>query len=173
MAEPFLLTERFELWQPQIGDLGGMIELIADEETRRYLGPMPVEPKGQFERLLRDAGGWSLYGYSTFLVRLKGEPAIIAKCGVFRSWRDLPGLNDVPEAGWIVRRDWWGKGLAGEAMRAVLAWFDEAHGRQRIGCMIEDGNVASERLAARLGFVEYGREEGEGGDRALVFYERQ
>jgi RimJ/RimL family protein N-acetyltransferase len=172
MASPLLCTERFELWQPQAGDLEGMSQLIADEETRRFLGPMSAAPKDQFERLLRDAGGWALYGYATFLVRLKDERQIIGKCGVFRSWRDKPGLNDGPEAGWIVRRDWWSKGVASEVMRAAMDWFDAAHGRQRIGCMIEEGNTASERLAASLGFVEYGREGIEGEERALVFYER-
>ena len=34
-----LTTERFELRPPAVGDLDGLIELIADEETRRFLGP--------------------------------------------------------------------------------------------------------------------------------------
>lgn len=172
ISTPLLVTERFELWRPQVGDLQGMIDLVADEETRRFLGAMPADAKGQFERLLRDAGGWSLYGYASFLVRPRGESRVIAKAGIFRSWRGLPGLDDVPEAGWIVHRDWWGKGVAGEVMRAALAWFDQAHGPQRIGCMIEQGNVASERLAAALGFVEYDRVVGDGDERGLVLYER-
>ena len=97
---------------------------------------------------------------------------IIGTCGVFRSYRGFAhGLDDVPEAGWIVHPDHWRQGYAGEAMRAVLPWFDETHGRQRIACMIETGNTASERLAAQLGFVEYARHE-EAEDKELVLYER-
>jgi RimJ/RimL family protein N-acetyltransferase len=153
-----LLTSRFELWRPAASDLAGLCRLLEDEETRRYLGPARAEPQAQFERLMRNAGSWALYGYGTFAVREKGEKDIIATGGVFHSWRgfgpDL-GMDDVPEAGWIVRPDWCGRGVASEMMEASLAWFDKTHGPRRIACMIEAGNVASERLAARLGFVRY------------------
>ena len=81
-------------------------------------------------------------------------------------------FDDVPEAGWIVHHDHWRQGIAGEAMRAILAWFDRVHGAQRIGCMIEAGNTASEKLAATLGFAEYDREAEEDG-RTLVLYQRE
>jgi len=80
-------------------------------------------------------------------------------------------LDDVAEAGWIVHQDHWGQGIAREAMEAALAWFDETHGRQRIACMIDDGHAVSDALAAKLGFVRYGRHQVEDGA-ALVLYER-
>lgn len=155
---PLLRTDRFDLWRPVAVDLPQLCALIDDEETRRYLGPARADPHAQFDRLMRNAGSWLLYGYGTFIVRPHGEEGIIATCGVFHSWRGFGaelGMDDVPEAGWIVRRDWWGKGVAGEVMAAVLHWFDATHGPRRIACMIEEGNVASRRLADRLGFVHY------------------
>ena len=75
---------------------------------------------------------------------------------MFHSWRGLdPSLDDQPEAGWIVRRDWWGRGVAGEVMSAVLRWFKDTHGAQRIVAMIEPDNTASKRVAATLGFRTY------------------
>ena len=56
-------------------------------------------------------------------------------------------------------------------MRAALAWFDDSHGEQRVACMIEEGHAASQKVAARLGFVEYDRHAPEDG-RPLVLYER-
>jgi RimJ/RimL family protein N-acetyltransferase len=168
---PLLRTERLELWQPLAGDVSGLIELIADAETRRFLGSAQADAAGQFPRLMRNAGSWALYGYGSFMVRLAGEEEIVASCGVFHSWRGFGrGLDDVPEAGWIVRRDHWGKGLAGEAMRAILAWFDAAHGPRRIAAMIGEGNLASERVAAALGFVAYDRHTFEG--EPVGLYER-
>ena len=172
MSEPLLRTTRFELWKPRASDLAGLVRLIAADETRRFLGPAEATPLSQFARLMRNAGGWSLYGYGVALVRPRGSDEIIGTCGVFHSWRGFgKGLDDTPEAGWIVREDWWGQGVAREAAEAMVAWFDAAHGPRRIACMIEEGNTASERLAARLGFVEYDREEKDG-ERALVLYER-
>jgi RimJ/RimL family protein N-acetyltransferase len=157
IARPLLTTARFALWQPRgAGDLDGLCRLIADEETRRYLGTVPPSRQGQWERLMRNAGSWTLYGYGTFYVRPPGSDEIVASMGVFHSWRGLePRMDDQPEAGWIVRRDWCGKGVAGEVMPAVLAWFEQAHGARRIVAMIERGNVGSQRVAARLGFAAY------------------
>jgi RimJ/RimL family protein N-acetyltransferase len=175
--EPVLVTPRCELWRPQRGDLAGLCRLISDEETRRFLGPSRQGEAAQFERLTRNAGCWALYGYGTFIVRPRGEDEVIASCGVFHSWRGYgadAGMDDVPEAGWIVRADRWGQGLAGEIMTPALDWFDRTHGRQRIACMIEPGNTASEKLAARLGFVPCGvhRIEEEGEPVAINLFER-
>ena len=91
---------------------------------------------------------------------------------MFRSFRGFgQGMEDVPEAGWIVARPHWGKGYALEAMQAALVWFDREQGPQRIACMIEEGHEASAKIAAKLGFVEYARHQPEDG-RALLLYER-
>ena len=174
MNGPLLTTERLELWQPQIGDLADLFDLTLAEETRRYLGSFVPTEMDSFARLLRNAGSWSLYGYGTFAVRLKGQQQIIATCGVFRSHRGFgaeQGLDNVPEAGWIIHKDHWGQGYAGEAMTAVMPWFDRVHGKQRVACMIEEGHAVSERLAAKLGFVEYARHQ-QPDKKPLVLYER-
>lgn len=179
-AGPVLVTERLELWRPQRSDHAGLLALIAPESVRRFLGPAKPTAEDAFARLLRNAGSWALYGYGNFVVRERGSAQIVANCGVFHTWRGFPGdnargaglgMDDVPEAGWIIAEPHWGKGYAGEAMRAALDWFDTTHGPRRVVCMIEEGHSASAAVAARLGFVEYGRHQPDEG-RALVLYER-
>jgi len=63
------------------------------------------------------------------------------------------GFDDMPEAGWVLRADRTGRGLAREAMTAALAWFDRQHGAQRIVCMVSPDNAPSLALADRLGFA--------------------
>lgn len=173
MIGTVLTTERLDLRPPTAQDLPGLLELIDHEETRRFLGPIVRDVKSQAERLLRNAGSWALYGYGTFMVRRHGEDQIIGSCGIFRSWRGFgQGMDDVPEAGWIIHRDAWGQGVAGEVMQAVTEWFDAAHGPQRVVCMIEEGHSASERVAARFGFERYGRHEPDDGETPLNLYER-
>lgn len=168
-----LTTERLELWRPQVGDHVDLLALISPEAVRRFLGPAKPTADDVFARLLRNAGSWSLYGYGVFQVRTRGgDGAIVGTAGVFRSWRGFgQGMDDVPEAGWIIAQPHWGKGYAFEAMSAALAWFDREHGPQRVACMIEDGHTASVAVAEKLGFVEYARHEPEG-ERAIVLYER-
>lgn len=174
MSGPVITTERFELWRPQIDDLADLFELTKADETRRFLGGFTPSEADSFARLLRNAGSWSLWGYGTFMVRRKGEARIVANCGVFRSHRGFgaeQGMDNVPEAGWIVHRDCWGQGVASEMMLAALAWFDQVHGQQRVAAMIEEGHAASDAIARKLGFVAYGIHQAEDGA-ALVLYER-
>lgn len=174
LSGPLLTTERLELWQPALRDLPDLYQLTLAEETRRFLGSFVPSEMDAFNRLHRNAGSWALWGYGTFMVRMKGAERIVANCGVFRSHRGFgaeQGLDDVAEAGWIVHKDHWGTGVAREAMEAALAWFDATHGRQRVACMIEEGHAASDALAGKLGFVRYGLHQPEDGA-ALVLYER-
>ncbi len=174
-AAPLLLTERLELWRPQAGDLAEMHAIGDDPETRRYLGPDRESEADSFARLMRNAGSWDLYGYGTFMLRLRGEAGIVGNCGVFRSYRGFgKGMDNVPEAGWLIARAHWAQGLASEAMAAVLAWFDKTHGPARIACMIERGNRHSEQLAHGLGFRAYAhhRSDDTDDDALLVLYER-
>ncbi len=155
---PLLQTERFDLWQPRgPQDLAALCNLISDEETRRFLGHARAELPAQWERFMRNAGSWAIYRYGVFQVRPRGDEDLIASIGVFHSWRGFdPSMDDQPEAGWIVRRDWWGRGVAVEVMRAVLAWFDATHAAPRIVAMIDQGNTASVKVAGKLGFARYG-----------------
>lgn len=159
LDNPILTTERFELWYPAATDLPDLMRLIDDQETLRYLGSAQPDAKSVWDRMLRNGGSWALYGYGTFHIRAKGTGSngeVIANCGIFHSWRGFgKGMDDVPEGGWIVRRDWWGKGLATEVMDAVFEWFDQTHGPVRSVCMIEDNNGASIRVASLMGFERY------------------
>lgn len=151
-GQPFLTTERLELWLPRAEDMGAMHQVVLDPRTGRHLGP-----RAQFHdhaaRFTRNAGSWYLYGYGALLLRLRGQGQVIGNCGVFHTFRGLgEDFDDHPEAGWIVGADHVGQGLAGEAMRAVLDWFEREHGPQRIVCMIAPENEPSLRLADRLGF---------------------
>ncbi len=177
-GQAVIQTARLDLFRPQRGDLEGLFMMVAHPETRRFLGPTEASMADSFARLQRNAGGWSLYGYGTFIVRLKGQQGILGSCGVFHSYRgfgtgsDDKGMDDVPEAGWIINADHWGKGYAREAMEAALAWFDAEHGPRRVTCMIEEGHTVSQHLAVSLGFVAYDRHDPDDGTTPLILYER-
>ncbi|HEY7807979.1 MAG TPA: GNAT family N-acetyltransferase [Croceibacterium sp.] len=153
IEQPFLTTDRLELWLPRAPDMRAMHDVVLDPETGRFLGP-----RAQFSdhaiRFMRNAGSWFLYGYGAFMLRLRGRDGVIGNCGVFHTFRGLgEDFDDQPEAGWIVAAEHAGQGLAREAMQAVLGWFESEHGARRIVCMIAPENEPSLKLAARLGFT--------------------
>ena len=65
---------------------------------------------------------------------------------------DAPGIY---ELGWVLRRDCWGKGLAGEASRAVLAHAFSALNAHKVIAQTEDIRRAGP-LLERLGMVREG-----------------
>jgi len=153
VAPPTLLTERLELRPPVAADFPATMAIVSEPATARYLGGHSATAE-HFLRFCRSAGSWLLYGYGGFVIRPRGSEEVIGTCGVFHTWRDLgPDFDDQPEAGWILRSDQVGRGIGGEAMTAVLAWFDRAHGPRRVLCMIVPDNAASIRLAQKLGFT--------------------
>jgi len=152
-GRPFLTTERLELWQPRQNDLHAMHAIVTHPTTGRFLGPN-AQLHEHATRFTRGAGSWFLYGYGPFMVRLRGQEELIGNCGVFHTFRGLgDDFDDNPEAGWILAAAQAGQGLAREAMRAVLEWFDREHGPRRIVCMISPQNAPSLGLAAKLGFA--------------------
>jgi RimJ/RimL family protein N-acetyltransferase len=172
MTGIMLTTARLELWQPQAGDLADFHALTTDPEARRFLGPDEAGLAESFSRLTRNAGGWALHGYGMLMLRFPGQQRIIGACGVFHTLRGFgKGMDDVPEAGWSIHPEFWHQGIASEAMQAIMVWFDRNHGPRRVVCMIEEGHVASHRLACALGFAIYARHETED-DAPLILYER-
>jgi RimJ/RimL family protein N-acetyltransferase len=171
MTGPLLSTDRLDLWAPAPRDHAGLVAMLGDDEVRRHLGNRPTSAAEEFNRLCRNAGSWSLYGYGTFACRARGQDELLGICGVFHSWRGFgQGLDDTPEIGWIFARSTWGQGIASEAARASLDWFDAAFPGQRIGCMINDTNLPSLAVAAKLGFVRYGTHDD--GETTLILLER-
>jgi len=151
--EPVLVTERLTLHKPTREDVWALRDIVRHPETARYLGRANSTAE-HFTRFQRNAGSWFLHGYGAFILRLRGTDTPIGNCGVFHTFRGLgEDFDDAPEAGWILRHDQVGRGLAAEAMTAAIAWFEREHGWQRMVCMIESGNEPSVRLAGKLGFV--------------------
>ncbi len=171
MTGPEISTDRLDMWRPAARDHTALIDLLADDEVRRHLGSRPTGAVEEFNRLCRNAGSWALYGYGIFTCRARGADEVLGICGVFHSWRGFgQGLDDTPEIGWIFARKTWGQGIASEAARASLAWFDAAFPGRRVACMINDTNLPSLAVADKLGFVRYGAQEDLG--TTLVLLER-
>ena len=59
--------------------------------------------------------------------------------------------------GWLVGREYWGRGYAPEAGRASMEWAHDALGADHIISLIEDANDRSARVAEKLGMNVEGR----------------
>lgn len=154
MSAPTLTTERLILRPQTVEDLEPAAAMWADEEVTRHIGGMPRPRHEVWTTLLRAVGHWQLMGYGYWIVERRGTGEFLGEAGFADQKRALPPeLVTGPEAGWAFTRAAWGQGIATEAMRAALDWMNATHAPAATHCIIDPGNAASQKVAAKLGYV--------------------
>jgi RimJ/RimL family protein N-acetyltransferase len=139
-----LETPRLLLRVPRREDLDGFAALMAGESAHFIGGPAPrlVAWRG----MATIVGSWHTEGFGMFSVVEKATGRWVGRLGPWRP-EGWPG----PEIGWAIVADARGRGYAVEGAAAAAAWaFDELGWPEIIHCIAPD-NVASQRVAARLG----------------------
>lgn len=153
---PTLQTDRLIMRPHGVADYPACCALWADADVVRHIGGSPQDAQAVWFRLLRYAGMWSLLGYGMWVMEDRATGTLIGEAGLLSAARGLPELEGVPEAGWVLGPQAWGRGLATEAMTAVLGWADAHLDAGTIRCIIEPDNGASIKVAGKLGFAEFG-----------------
>ncbi len=144
----FHRSERLLLRPGWIEDAGELTARIADERIIRNLARAPW-PYSQ-----QDATGWltrqSEPMMPSLLLTLPSaqHAPIVGGCGLHEGERGA-------EIGYWIAREWWGKGFATEAARAVLSIARALGHRQIFACHAFD-NPASGRVLRKAGFVPTG-----------------
>ena len=86
--------------------------------------------------------------YEPYAITLNGEGIPIGVCGCF--W--AAELHRIMELGYWVAEPFWGRGIAGEASRAVIDRVFQDQRPERLQARVIVGNVASTRVLEKLGF---------------------
>lgn len=151
---PVIVTERLVLRAHTQDDFPACSALWADPEVTRFIGGRPSTAEATWNRILAYAGHWQVKGYGYFLATELGTGELVGEFGLADFRRDIaPPFGDTPEAGWVMLPKYQGRGLAHEALSAVLAWADQS--MPRSACMISPDNTPSLKLATKLGYTEY------------------
>jgi len=138
-------TGRLLLRPPRIEDFDGYAELLGDEDAARHIGGQASRPAA-WRKFLQQPGAWAVQGFGMFSVLDKASGEWLGQCGPWRP-EGWPGN----EIGWSFRRVVWGRGFATEAARAAIDWALENLGwSDFVHCIVPE-NVASRRVAQRLG----------------------
>jgi RimJ/RimL family protein N-acetyltransferase len=150
---PRLETERLILRQFQRRDLDAHAATLGDAEVVRHIGGKAFNREDSWRRLLSGIGSWALLGIGPWAVELKADGRMVGHLGFFDFERDMePSIVGEPEMGWIFDRSVHGQGIALEAGLAALAWAEQAIGADSYPAIIDFENIASMRLAEKLGF---------------------
>ena len=147
---PTLETERLILRPPVQEDLDGWAEFQGDPQVMRYIGG--AGPRAVAWRAMATmTGSWALQGFSMFSVIEKSSGRCLGRLGPWRP-EGWPGT----EVGWGLVRAAWGKGYAVEGATATIDWAFDHLGWTEVIHTIAPDNVASIRLAERLGSSNLG-----------------
>jgi RimJ/RimL family protein N-acetyltransferase len=142
-------------------DVAAWVELHADPRVSEFVGSYTreraVERLGVIERQ------WAERGHGLFAVESLADGRFLGRSGL-QYWEQW----DEVEAGWTYRPDAQGHGYATEAASAILEWGWQSLAVASVTAMIEPRNLASARVAQRLGFTVRSREERE--DRDFFVY---
>ncbi len=151
-SAPTLETERLVLRRFEADDFDAHLAIMAEPAVHRHLGP-PMSREDLWRRTIGAVGMWTVLGFGGWMVLRKADDALIGNVGFFDARRQLNSdFGGAPEMGWIFSPTVHGQGLAREACDAALGWLDANLLPTPVWAIIEPGNTASFKLAARLGF---------------------
>ena len=144
-------TERLVLRGAEARDRPGFVELLSSPDMHTYLGG----PRGRDE-LERELPEVPEQWPGSFVVELDGT--MIGQVLLRRApGHRRPAAAGKVDLGYLLLPRAWGAGYAFEACAAALDWFDSVLSGEPVVLFTQSANVASMRLAAKLGFTEVER----------------
>lgn len=142
-----LITPRLTLRKPRPGDAAALHLAMREPRAMRYWAhpehDHPARTEAYVDQMIRaDAEGGD-----EFVIDCAGQ--VIGKAGMWR----------VPEIGFLLHPDQWGKGLGAEALGALIGHLFATPARDHLTAEVDPRNAASRGLLRRMGFHQTHRAE--------------
>lgn len=145
---PTIETERLLLRRMKPSDARDMYEYAKQSAVTEYLLWAPHDSLEYTRSYLRQMQkGYNQGIYHDFGVVYKENGKLIGTCGFAR----IDEANSTAEAGYVFNPEYWGMGIAPEALSAVIRLGFEYCGYNRIEARYMVGNDASRRVMEKCG----------------------
>ena len=152
-------TKRLRLRHQVISDLDDLWALYRNPNITKYIPDAPRSREKAKEEI-----EWFINGHprhpelGLWATIYKETDKFIGRCGLL-AW-EIDGQNEV-EIACTIAEEYWGQGLGTEAARAILQYGFESLNLSRLICLIDLENIASQRVAEKIGMVfeKEGRDE--------------
>jgi ribosomal-protein-alanine N-acetyltransferase len=144
-----LETERLWLRRFTPEDAEDNYRIYTDPENMRFMGRQPDSVEFERYHIGRHiANYYDTHEFGLWAAVLKENGRLIGRCGLL--FQPVEGAQEV-EVSYLIDRHYWGRGLATEAARATVRLGFGRYGFPRIVALINPENVASVRVAEKLG----------------------
>lgn len=146
-----LETPRLIVRRQVPADLDDLWALYCDPEITKYIPDAPRTREEALEEL-----EWHMNGHpknpdlGLWATIHKESGKFIGRCGLL-PWA-IEGLQEV-EVAYTIARAYWGQGLATEAAQDILRYGFERLNLERLVSLIEPKNIASQRVAEKMGMT--------------------
>lgn len=155
---PTLETERMFLRPHRLEDFEDYTDFWGDPTVTRFIGGVPMSRESSWGRMLRVRGMWQLMGFGFLAIEEKATGRFLGETGFQDMRREFrPSIEGTLETGWALIPSVHGRGYATEAVGAMMKWGDAHFPGRHMTCIISPENVASLRVAEKLGFREFAR----------------
>ena len=142
-----LETDRMILRRLKIADVDALMGIFSDPEAMRYYSGTKSRAEAE-EWVRRFQESYRERGFSLWAAILKGSGEFAGQCGLVA--QEVDGRDEV-EIGYLFVRKFWGQGLATEAARACRDYGFGTFGYDRLVSLIDPSNLASRRVAEKVG----------------------
>jgi RimJ/RimL family protein N-acetyltransferase len=143
-----LETERLVLRPFVLEDAEAFLRMNSEPEIIRYTYQSALSSLEEAVDLMKRVPlkDYQTWGYGRLAVVLKETGEVIGFCGL----KYLPEIGET-EVGYRLMPEHWQQGLATEAAARVLQHGREDLGFRRIVALVDPGNVASAKVATKIG----------------------
>jgi RimJ/RimL family protein N-acetyltransferase len=151
-------TARLSFREMTEADLEPMAALLGDPEVMTYYRH-PKDRDEALEWIRKNQRRYGEHGFGLWIIELRETGEFVGDCGL--TFQDVEGADEL-EVGYHVRRSLQRRGYATEAAATVRDYARGVLGATRLAAIIHPDNLASQRVAEKIG-LELEREfEGRG-----------
>ena len=145
---PTIRTARLTLRKMSVSDSADMYDYSRRSIVTKYLLWTEHESETQTYNFLSDVSDWYKRGaYFDWAVTLTDSGKMIGTCG----FTSIDFENGRAEVGYVLNPDFWGRGIATEAVSAVIEFAFKELGANRVEAHFIEGNNASLRVMEKCG----------------------
>ena len=150
---PVLETERLILRTSTPADALDIFHFMSDLRAMKYLvRPLMASVDEALQRIQMFQTLFREQNAVPWVVEGRAADKVIGTCVI----QNLVRLHHRAEIGYMLSPEWWGQGLATEAVTAVLNFAFAQMGMHSLEARTDPDNAASQKLLGKLGFVQEG-----------------
>lgn len=148
-------TKRLIFREFELTDAEDLYRICSDAETMKFLGASSFSPEDEREHIQNHIENYyKKYGFGLWAAILKENNRLIGRCGLL--YQEIEGAKDL-EIAYLFDKDYCGRGFATEAAAMLVELSFQKFGFNRVVAFIVPQNIASIRVAEKVG-LKYEKE---------------